>query len=572
MKYTEMDLKSMVSEFRALPSETAWLEFKTNMSDPVKIARYISALANMAAYSGRSYGYLVWGVDDATHEVLGTEFNKDVVKAEKNQPLEIWLRLVVKPQTNYEFFEFVLDGKRLVVLEIESAYRQPVTACGGGWARIGNALVELNKNPKVAAAIYRTVDRDWSAEIVPSATIDDLDSNALSLARRMYMDKHKDDSFAAEIPGWDDVTFLNMAKLALDGKLTRACLVLLAKTEKSHLLAPAVVRITWHLKDARGESIDYKHFDVPTILAVDKVLSKIRSVTLREIPDGTLFPQEIEQYDRWVLREALHNCIAHQDYERHTTIVVTEYPDRIQFSNSGSFLPGTIEKALYDNGRPRLYLNKQLAEAMVELKMIDTLGSGIRRMFVKQRDRFMPMPDYAIGDGNVTVDVPGRILDSRYCTLLMRNTDLSLREIVLLDRVQKHMPIESDAVAILRQHGLVEGRKANLVISARLAQATDGKAAYIKTKSVNDEFLKQLVVNYLKQWKKASRKELEDVLRDKLQEGLSDVAKTNRITYLITSMRRAKIICNLGSRTKPKWVLCEDCGVPKEKVNVQKAR
>ena len=348
---------------------------------------------------------------------------------------------------------------------------------------------------------------------------------------------------------------MNKAKLAIDGKITRTCLVLLAKPEKSHLLSPFVVRITWHLKDSQGNSVDYKHFDAPLLLAVDKVLSKIRSITLREIPDGTLFPQEINQYDRWVLREALHNCIAHQDYERQTTIVVTEYPDRVQFSNSGSFLPGTIEKALYDNGRPRLYPNKQLAEAMVELKMIDTLGSGIRRMFMKQRDRFMPMPDYSIGDGAVTVSIPGRILDARYCTLLMKVPALSLPEIVLLDKVQKFIKIDSESIAHLRKRGLVEGRKSNLIISAKLAAATNKRAEYIKTKSVDDDFLKQLVVKYLKQWGKASRKDIDNVLRGKLQEGLTESVKTSRITYLITSLRRTKKIRNLGSRTRPEWVL-----------------
>ena len=564
MKYTVEDLIVMVNEFRALPAETGWLEFKTNMADPLKIARYISALSNMAAYSGRSYGYLIWGVDDNSHEITGTNFCKDVVKAEKNQPLELWLRLVVKPQIAYEFYEFETEGKRLVVLEIEAAYREPVTVKGGGWVRIGNALVELNKNPRIAATIYRSVGRDWSAEIVPSASVDDLDDKALAVARAMYSDKHKDDDFAAEIPNWDDVTFLNKAKLALNGKLTRAAFVLLGRPERMYLVAPAVVRVTWYLKDLQENSVDYKHFDAPMVLAVDQVLSKIRSLTLREIPDGTLFPKEINQYDRWVLREALHNCIAHQDYDRQATIVVTEYPDHVQFSNAGAFLPGTIENALYDNGRPRQYPNKQLVEAMVELKMIDTLGSGIRRMFVKQRDRFMPMPDYEIDDDNVTVSVPGQILDARYCTLLIKKADLPLTDIVLLDRVQKHVRLDDEAVAHLRKKGFVEGRKSNLVISARIAKLTGNRAEYIKTKSVDDAFLKKLIVNYLKLWGRASRKDIDNVLRGKLQEGLQEAEKTNRITYLITSLRRANVIRNIGSRTKSEWVLCADAAVQKE--------
>lgn len=557
MKYTQQDLESMLDDFRGLPAETAWLEFKENMADPVRIAKYISALSNMAAYYGRNAGYLVWGVDDATHEIKGTDFDKDVVKAgtHQDQPLELWLRLVIKPQTSYEFFPFESDGKKIVILEVDAAYRQPVTYQGQGWARIGNALTEMSKDPKIAAAIYRTTGTDWSAETLPAAKVNDLDPAALAAAREMFADKHKDDVFAAEIPNWDDITFLNKAKLAIDGKLTRAAILLLGKSEKDHLLSPSVARLTWHLKDKDENTLDYKHFDCPLILAVDQILHRIRSITLREIPDGTLFPREINQYDTWVLREALHNCIAHQDYSQRASVVVTEYPDHVQFSNAGAFLPGTVEKVLYDKGRPRRYPNKQLAEAMVELKMIDTLGSGIRRMFVKQRDRYMPMPDYKIETDSVTVDVPGKVLDARYCSLLIKKTDLTFKEIVLLDRVQKGVRLEKDALAFLRKRGLVEGRVTNLMISAKIAAATNQRAEYIKTRAANDNNFRRMILDYLEQWKSASREDINKLLLDKLPKGMSVEQKYTKISALLTSLRQRGLIKNIGPSTRyPQWI------------------
>ena len=557
MKYTQQDLESMLDDFRGLPAETAWLEFKENMADPVRIAKYISALSNMAAYYGRNAGYLVWGVDDATHEIKGTDFDKDVVRAgsHQDQPLELWLRLVIKPQTSYEFFPFESDGKKIVILEVDAAYRQPVTYQGQGWARIGNALTEMSKDPKIAAAIYRTTGTDWSAETLPAAKVNDLDPAALAAAREMFADKHKDDVFSAEIPNWDDITFLNKAKLAIDGKLTRAAILLLGKSEKAHLLSPSVARLTWHLKDKDENTLDYKHFDCPLILAVDQILHRIRSITLREIPDGTLFPREINQYDTWVLREALHNCIAHQDYSQRASVVVTEYPDHVQFSNAGAFLPGTVEKVLYDKGRPRRYPNKQLAEAMVELKMIDTLGSGIRRMFVKQRDRYMPMPDYKIETDSVTVDVPGKVLDARYCSLLIKKTDLTFKEIVLLDRVQKGVRLEKDAVAFLRKRGLVEGRVTNLMISAKIAAATNQRAEYIKTRAANDNNFRRMILDYLEQWKSASREDINKLLLDKLPKGMSVEQKYTKISALLTSLRQRGLIKNIGPSTRyPQWI------------------
>ena len=387
---------------------------------------------------------MIWGIDNDTHEITGTEFDKDVVTGEGGQPLELWLRLVIKPQVAYDFHSVVIDGHKVVLLEVEAAYREPVTFHGFGWARIGNSLTELNKAPKIAAAIYRAVGRDWSAEVVPSATVDDLDRTALDAARAMYTDKHKDDIFAPEITAWGDVKFLNKARLAIDGKLTRACLVLLAKPEK----------------------------------------------------------------------------------------------------------------ALYDSGRPRLYPNKQLADAMVELKMIDTLGSGIRRMFVKQRDRFMPMPDYDIADDAVTVGVPGRILDARYCSLLMKKADLTLEEIVLLDRVQKGQSLDSEPVKFLRKRGLVEGRKNNLMISAAVAAATDKKAAYIKTRSANDKNLRRMILDYLEQWKRATRKDIEELLMDKLPDILSIEQKKTKISTLLTWLRKHGMITNESTDRASMWVLC----------------
>ena len=193
--------------------------------------------------------------------------------------------------------------------------------------------------------------------------------------------------------------------------------------------------------------IIHKHFEPPLLLTVDRIFAKIRNITIRTMPDGTLFPVEISQYDRWVFREALHNCIVHQDYTLCSSIVVAEYPDRVQLTNMGAFAPKTLENALHDDGRPRFYLNRQLTEAMVELNMIDTIGSGIKRMFKLQQKRFMPLPDYIITSDPdmVRVILYGKILDERYTRLLIRQTNLSLDDIILLDKLQKGVPITKEA-------------------------------------------------------------------------------------------------------------------------------
>ena len=555
MKYTQKDLENMLAEFRSNPAEPPWLEFKTGLKDPVQIAKYISGLANVAAYAGSAYGYLVWGVQDGTHDIVGTDFDPDIVTADKKQPLRLWLRLVVKPQIQYEFFPFEIDGNHVVVLEIEAAYRQPVTFRGCAYVRIGSALTELTKEPKIAESIYRTIGHDWTAELVRGVGLDALDPEALSYAKKEFALKHKGERCIEDMAEWDDVTFLNKARLAIDGELTRACILLLGKAEKSHLVRPAFARITWHLMDNEGNTLDFHHFGLPLLTGARDALARIRSIMLRVMPEGAFMPVEIQQYDSWVLREALHNCIAHQDYEKRCDVVVSEFPDRVVFANAGEFRPGSVECAVFGKSRPRDYPNQQLVDAMVELNMIDTLGSGIRRMFMTQKKNFMPMPDYDLSDDEVKVTVPGKIINENYARLLMDNVDLPLDSVCLLDRVQKGIRIEKSAADKLREKGLVLGRYPHLYPSAKIAAVTNDKARFTKTKSVDDKFLKQLIIEYLKQWGAATRKDLDDVLRGKFQEGLTETEKTHRITYLITSLRRAGMVRNLGTRSHPNWVL-----------------
>jgi len=183
---------------------------------------------------------------------------------------------------------------------------------------------------------------------------------------------------------------------------------LLGKPESATLLSPAVAKISWILKDAQNRELDYEHFGPPFILNVDKVLNRIRNLTLRTLPSGTLFPQEISQYDPWVIREALHNCIAHQDYGLRGRIEIVETPENVILTNVGSFLPGDVRTVIQQDAPLEIYRNPFLAEAMVNLNMIDTQGGGIKRMFQAQIRRYFPLPDYDLSNyERVIVKIPG---------------------------------------------------------------------------------------------------------------------------------------------------------------------
>ena len=559
-KYTDEQLKSLLADLLSYQDELPWLEIKHGNDNPDEIGKYISALANSACTENREYGYMIWGVEDETRIIKGTFFNPDHKKKDQ-QPLRIYLSRNLKPEISFEFYPFEAEGKKVVILEVEAAYRRPISYQGTEYIRISESRTELCKHPDEAAKIFRTVGKDWSAEIVVGATIDDLAPEAIKAAREKYYEKHRNDSFADEIANWDDEKFLNKAKLTIDGKITKTALVLLGQPESVHWLNPSAVKITWNLMDNDNTNIDYQHFEPPLLLAVDRIFAKIRNITIRTMPDGTLFPVEISQYDRWVFREALHNCIAHQDYTLCSSIVVAEYPDRIQLSNMGEFAPKTLENALHDDGRPRFYLNRQLTEAMVELNMIDTIGSGIKRMFKLQQKRFMPLPDYIITSDPdmVRVVLYGKILDERYTRLLIRQTDLSLDDIILLDKLQKGLPITKEAADQLRKNKLIEGRYPRVYPAADIAVKTEKIEEYLENKGYDDAFYIQKILEFLCQKGHANRQEITRLIKKHLSQQLTDEQKNKKIGNLLSvkMASRMKVIVNTGSRSTPAWELTD---------------
>ena len=342
-----------------------------------------------------------------------------------------------------------------------------------------------------------------------------------------------------EVDRWDDLTFLNKAKVCINGRITRTAIILLGRNEAEHYLSPGIARITWVLKDEKGIEIDYEHFGPPLILAVDQVFSKVRNLTYRYLPDASLFPTEVTQYDPWVIRECLHNCIAHQDYTQGGKINVVEEPGSLLFTNVGEFLPGSVEEVVARDAPPELYPNRFLAEAMVNLNMIDTIGSGIRRMFTKQRQRNFPMPDYDLSERDrVRVRIIGKVIDEKYTRMLTTRTDLDLWDVIALDKVQKGRPISDEEFRLLKAKKLVEGRRPNLFVSAEVAAATETRAEYIKKRAFDKEHYKKMVSAYLGKFGEAKREDIDKLLMDKLSDALDDDQRRNAITNLLQEMRR----------------------------------
>ncbi len=547
-------LTALLDRLRAEPREAEWLEFKTNRHEPQMLGEYLSALANSARLLGKSRAYLVFGIEDGTHAVTGTNFDPGAEKGNGNQPLQIWLSRNLNPSPGFEIHSFYYQSKRIVLFEINPAPDRPVNFNGKAYIRDGTSKTQLDNYPEKERQLW-SHKVDWSAKICERASLADLDETALAKARKEFCAKFP--AQAEMVALWDDLTFLNKAKVAIKGRLTNTALLLLGKPESATLLNPSIARMSWLLKNDQNQDLDYEHFYPPFLLNGDRILARIRNLKIRELPGGTLFPVEMHQYDSWVIREALHNCIVHQDYNLGGRIQIVETPDSLLLTNVGSFLPGKVETVIRQDAPSELYRNPFLAEAMVNLNLIDTQGGGIKRMFEKQRSRFFPMPDYDLSQPErVMVKIAGRILDERYARLLMSRSDLSLETIILLDRVQKRQKITSEEHRKLKAAKLVEGRFPNLIVAAHIAAFTGEKAKHIRDKGFDNKYYQDLILELIRKHQPVTRETIDQMLLDKLPEVLTEKQKLQKIHNLLYELSHGqKRIRNSGGRRFSKWIL-----------------
>jgi ATP-dependent DNA helicase RecG len=538
-------------ELLNLSTETEIVEFKEAKTqyDTNKLGKYFSALSNEANLKKIDYAWIVFGVKD-NKDIVGTSISDKQINNYKSE-------MANHTTLNLSFIDVCRvskENKNVLMFQIPAAPKGvPIAWKGHYYGRNGESLGALNLE-EIERIRKQAVSEDWSAKIINKASIDDLSEEAIERARKSFLVKNP--KLKENINSWDNKTFLNKAKITIKGKITNTAILLLGKSESEHLLSPAVATISWILKDRDNVAKDYEHFSCPFLLEVENVFAKIRNLKYRYLQAGTLFPDEVDQYDPYVIREAINNCIAHQDYSLGGKINVVEREDgKLIFSNKGTFIPKSIENVLKSDAPESIYRNKFLAQAMVNLNMIDTIGSGIVKMFNIQRDKYFPLPEYLFEDNSVQLTIEGKILDVNYASKLATVPDLSLWEIVLLDKVQKGHLLTVDEVKTLKKKKLIEGRKPNFHISSNIAKATGEKENYIKQRGFKDEHYKKLILEYIDKYGSINKESINKLILDLLPNILTQKQKLNKVKNIVYGMSsKDKSIKNIGTTRKAAWI------------------
>lgn len=551
-------LNALITEW-----ESECVEFKDandNFSTS-DIGKYFSALANEANLRGIRSAWLVFGVENKKRHIIGTAYREDSTRL---QSLKHQIAQGTDPSTTFREIHEVLtpEGHRVLLFEIPPAPKgMPIAWNGHFYARSGESLAALSL-VKQDDIRKQSIHEDWSSVLCRNATLKDLSPEALRRAREIFVERQRDRIPEATIRGWDDMTFLEKLSLASGGFLNRACLLLLGNPETELHINPSVAEMSWKLE---GPEIDYEHFGPPFLLNTSLLFQKIRNLRLTLLPPGQLIPVEMKKYDQRVVLEALHNCIAHQDYTRCERILVIERMSELEIRNAGSFFEGTPADYIASNRTPSVYRNRTLAQAMMRLRMIDTMGLGIREvMFRGQAERYFPLPDYDLADPtHVVVKIQGRFLDENYSRTLITHAELPWPEVLALDSVQKGREPEDAALQSLRKKGLVEGRKPALRVASDVAAATEETAEYIRFRAFDDAYFCDLILDYLRTFQKGRRADFERLLAGKLSSALTAEQQENKINNLLQKLRREGKLCSEGRAKTSVWTLPEQRDSPR---------
>lgn len=391
-------LTSLVHELCALPRETEWVEFKVNDAEPNAIGVYVSALANSAAFVGKAFAYLVWGVRDDDHAVVGTSFDPHAARV-GNEELESWLLRMLEPKIDFRFFTVGIDGHRVVVLEIARAARHPVRFSGEEFIRVGTYRKKLKDFPEKEAALWRIFDRtpfedgiaierlpgDEVVRLLDYPSYFDLLDRSLPANRERILEALAHDRLIrrSEAGGWD---------------ITNIGTILFAKRlDAFHALRRKAVRVIQYRGIDRTATLKEQEGSKGYACGFEGLIRYIHGVLPANEVIGEALRRSVPMFPELAVRELVANALIHQDFfVTGTGPMVEIFDDRIEITNPGNPLVDT--QRFLD--RPPRSRNEALASLMRRCGICEERGSGIDKVVFEVEFFQLPAPLFESATGS----------------------------------------------------------------------------------------------------------------------------------------------------------------------------
>lgn len=396
------DIIGLVHELRKLPKETEWVEFKENDAEAEDIGEYISALANSAVLAEKSSGYLVWGIRDKSHDVVGTTFVPMNAKV-GNEELENWLLRLLEPKLDFRFFQVQIDGKPVVVLAVDRAFRHPVQFKGQEFIRIGSYKKKLKDFPEKERQLWRALDETPFEDRVAAESLDadevlkqldypayfslleqPLPAEKAGILAALYADGlvRKLDSGKWDISNLGAILFAK--KLSDFGPLKRKAVRVIVYKGKDR------VETVREQEGARGYAAGFEGLItfVNTLLPKNEVIEQALRKT-------------VPMYPELAVRELVANALIHQDFSVTGSGPMIEiFDDRMEITNPG--VPLIRPERFLDN--PPRSRNDKLASFMRRVGVCEERGTGVDKVVSLTEANQLPAPIFEVaGDGTRAV-------------------------------------------------------------------------------------------------------------------------------------------------------------------------
>ena len=387
---SEEYLVSLVNELTSLSNETVWVEFKVNNDKPDEIGEYISALSNSATLAGKSHAYLIWGIHNETHDILGTDF-KPSEKKVGNEELENWLLRSLAPRIFFRFYEISFHNKNIVILELEKAFGKPVQFKGCEYIRIGSYKKLLKDFPEIERELWRAFDRTSYEEMIARDHL--TESEVLTLIdypayfellkmplpenRKKIIEKLSNEDMIVQnsAGGWD---ITNLGAILFAKKLS-----------DFKLLKRKSARVIQYKGNSRIETIREQEGGKGYASGFEGLIGFINNLLPRNEVIGIALRQELPMYPELAVRELVANALIHQDFSiRGTGPMIEIFSNRMEITNTGR--PLVNAERFIDT--PPKSRNEELASLMRRIGVCEERGSGFDKVVSETEFYQLPAP------------------------------------------------------------------------------------------------------------------------------------------------------------------------------------
>jgi predicted HTH transcriptional regulator len=387
-------LKELLLQLIALPHETEWVEFKHNQTNPQEIGEYISALSNSCALHGKTRGYIIWGIQDITHSIIGTSF-KPRKQKKGNQELESWLLGLLDPKIEVKIHEDEIDGHHIVIFEIQAAYARPVRFSGIEYIRVGSYKKKLQEFPEKERALWRIFDRlSFEKGIAKERlTADEVLSlidypNYFQLLQQALPDNKN--AILHRLLSEDIIQTTSEKHYSI----SNVGAVLFARNlEDFGNLGRKALRIVVYQGDSRVKTIKEHKMDKGYAIGFKEAIEYVNELLPRNEEIGNVFRREVRMYPEIAVRELVANALIHQDFSvTGTGPMIEVFNNRMEITNPG--IPLVQTDRFLDS--PPKSRNEALASFMRRIGICEERGSGVDKVVFETELYQLPAPLFEV--------------------------------------------------------------------------------------------------------------------------------------------------------------------------------